>query len=65
MKELKKEVEDKFNKKLVPAEYPEPYNSKWNEIYAKKKWEANYGFDRENVKEFALFCLESGGFQIC
>lgn len=65
LEELKKEVEDKFNKKLVPAEYPEPYNSKWNEIYAKKKWEAHYGFDRENVKEFALFCLESGGFQIC
>ena len=25
----------------------------------------NYPFDVENVEEFALFCIESGGFEIC
>ena len=24
-----------------------------------------YPFDRENVMEFADFCLQSGGFEIC
>ena len=52
-------------KDLVPAKYPEPYNTQWNETYAKKDWNANYPFDRENIEDFAKFCLESGGFSIC
>jgi len=28
-------------------------------------WAASYPFDVENMKEFARFCLESGGFSIC
>ena len=29
------------------------------------KFFANYPFDKENVKRFATFCKESGGFEIC
>ena len=30
-----------------------------------KKFMASYPFARDNVKNFAKFCLESGGFEIC
>ena len=30
-----------------------------------KDAEYNYPFSEENVREFAIFCHESGGFQIC
>ena len=29
-----------------------------------ESWEKHYPFDIENVKEFAEFCIESGGFKI-
>ena len=50
---------------LVPANYPKPFRKEWEVTYAKKKWEADYPFDKENVKDFATFCLQSGGFEIC
>ena len=28
-------------------------------------WDKNYPFSEENVREFAEFCRESGGFSIC
>ena len=28
-------------------------------------WSANYPFDSENVMDFAEFCKQSGGFEIC
>jgi hypothetical protein len=28
-------------------------------------WDTHYPFDVENVKEFARFCRDSGGFRIC
>ena len=30
-----------------------------------KAWLTNYPFEVDNVKEFAEFCRESGGFRIC
>lgn len=30
-----------------------------------RPWECNYPFDEDNVREFAQFCAESGGFEIC
>lgn len=30
----------------------------------RKDWSTNYPFEVENVKEFAEFCLNSGGFEI-
>lgn len=31
----------------------------------KRPWQASYPFSVENVQEFAEFCINSGGFQIC
>lgn len=30
-----------------------------------RSWGSNYPFDIENVQNFAKFCMESGGFEIC
>ena len=47
----------------------EEHIKKRNEKLAKsdddKKFFANYPFKRDNVENFAKFCLESGGFEIC
>ncbi len=65
---ITKECKDKFPihaDKLVPANYPEPYKTQWDETYAKEDWAASYPFNAENVKNFAEFCQQSGGFTIC
>ena len=31
----------------------------------RENWMKHYPFDEENVKEFAEFCIDSGGFKIC
>ena len=31
----------------------------------KRPWDTNYPFDIGNVKEFAKFAAQSGGFTIC
>ena len=65
-KELRKIVERHTCKKdLVPNDYPEPFNSQWNDIQKLTNYEAHYPFSVENVKSFAKFCRESGGFEIC
>jgi len=65
-KELRKIVERHTGKKdLVPNDYPEPFNSQWNDIQKLTNYEAHYPFSVENVKDFARFCRESGGFEIC
>ena len=64
--ELKKIVIDKTGKKdIVPINYPEPFNSQWNDINKMTDWKAHYPFKEDNVKEFIMFCRESGGFEIC
>ena len=50
---------------IVPAHYPEPFKSRWHKEYTKKQWASDYPFDKGNVKDFAIFCLQSGGFEIC
>ena len=65
-KVLKQEVKDATGKdNIVPDNFPEPFLSKWNKLQEQKDWSANYPFDRENVEEFAEFCLASDGFNIC
>tara|TARA_B100000963_G_scaffold265735_1_gene233959 strand:- start:4900 stop:5505 length:606 start_codon:yes stop_codon:yes gene_type:complete len=49
---------------IVPRDYPEPHKTDWDNLQAQKKWEASYPFDINNVKEFAEFCEQSGGFEI-
>ena len=68
MDRITKECKDKFPihaDKLVPANYPEPYNTQWQEAYSKENWDASYPFSKENIKDFATFCMQSGGFEIC
>ena len=36
-----------------------------NKTGLKDDWAKSYPFDVENVENFAIFCLESGGFTIC
>jgi hypothetical protein len=50
---------------MVPANFPEPYKTQWDKAYADKSWDDSYPFNKENVENFAKFCLESGGFEIC
>ena len=70
--ELQKEMDKvtnkchkEHNKNLVPANYPEPYYSQWKELQGKHNWDGDYPFNADNVKGFAKFCQESGGFDIC
>lgn len=72
--EHNKEVQDKIDAlkeevkqlggDMAPKDYPERYKTRWDELQDCKKWEGNYPFDEENVKEFAEFCEQSGGFEI-
>ena len=61
---LKEEVKEKFGD-MVPANYPEEYKTRWDEIHSTKNWSSDYPFNKDNVENFAKFCLESGGFEIC
>ena len=63
--EIEKECKRKNGKDLVPANYPEPYKSKWTKIYKKKNWTSDYPFDKGNIEDFTKFCIQSGGFEIC
>lgn len=63
--ELKKRVKKETNKDLVPGHYPKKYKKEWDKIYAKTNWTGSYPFSAENVKKFAKFCQQSGGFEIC
>ena len=53
-----------FGSDLVPKDYPEPYKTRWDKLQEWKKWEANYPFSVDNVREFEIFCEQSGGFSI-
>lgn len=52
-------------KDLAPANFPKDIYKKWDETYQEKEWIENYPFSVDNVKEFADFCKDSGGFTIC
>lgn len=61
----KKVIKITGKKNIAPADYPEPYKTKWDKLYEEKDNHANYPFSEDNVKEFADFCKDSGGFTIC
>jgi hypothetical protein len=44
--------------------YKELYDDQIKELSKKDKFESSYPFEIDNVKRFALFCRESGGFTI-
>ena len=64
-KELMYKYVKEHGDNLVPANYPEPYYSQWSDAYNNKSWDDSYPFNKDNVENFAKFCIESGGFQIC
>ena len=57
-------VEQTGNKDIAPIDYPEDVKKLWDAIWKKKNWTANYPFSEDNVRDFANFCYQSGGFQI-
>ena len=65
MDRISDECKEKHGIFLVPAEFPEPYKTQLDDAYAKEDWTASYPFNADNVKVFATFCQQSGGFQIC
>ena len=63
--ELALEAERVTGKKdIAPASFPKDLRQKWDETYQEKEWIESYPFSVENVKEFADFCRDSGGFTI-
>ena len=70
-KEVRKEMdiisdacEKEHGEMIAPANYPEPYYSQWKKAYEKEDWTSSYPFYTNNVKDFAMFCQQSGGFEI-
>jgi len=49
---------------IAPVNYPEPYKQQWDDLWAQKSWAGSYPFSEKNVLQFALFCYQSGGFEI-
>ncbi len=54
----------RFEDSLSYPEYTEEDKKKWDDLYEKKIWGANYPFSVNNVAEFAEFCEDSRGFKI-
>ena len=50
---------------LAPAQFPPEYRKQWEDIYGERKIHSSYPFSVDNVREFANFCYQSGGFEIC
>jgi hypothetical protein len=61
----KKAIEKTGDKDIAPADYPKEFKEEWDRLWADKDWRDSYPFSVSNVKEFADFCKESGGFEIC
>jgi len=66
MDDINKEVnKNHVGNSIVPANYPEPYYTNWKTLQSQHDWDGDYPFDKDNIKNFAKFCKESGGFEIC
>lgn len=62
---LKKKVISKYKlKDPAPKDYPEDENKEWDEIQSREDYDSSYPFEVSNVREFAKFCRDSGGFSI-
>jgi hypothetical protein len=65
MQEFQEQMDKKYGRDIAPANYNADDYKIWNSIYSMKNWKASYPFNVDNVKEFAEFAEESGGFSIC
>ena len=52
------------DKNIVPLNFDKDDKLIWDKIWDKKMFNASYPFSVENVKNFADFCRNSGGFTI-
>ena len=60
-----KQVQTKMrNSNLAPKDFPKEDHKIWDKIYNKRNSDASYPFSVKNVKEFAEFCENCGGFTI-
>ena len=57
-------LQEKIGKDIAPNDYSKEDKKKWDDLYEKKIWGANYPFSVNNVAEFAEFCEDSRGFRI-
>ena len=57
-------LQEKIGKDIAPNDYSKEDKKKWDDLYEKKIWGANYPFSVNNVAEFAEFCEDSRGFKI-
>tara|TARA_R100001594_G_scaffold123799_1_gene160407 strand:- start:33175 stop:33786 length:612 start_codon:yes stop_codon:yes gene_type:complete len=55
----------KYHDNITPSEYSEKDKKKWDNIYYQRDWASSYPPSRDLIMEFAAFCEESGGFEIC
>ena len=65
LKEFQNEMSLKYGVGTPPKDYDKDDHKKWEEIYAKEDWAGSYPPSRKYIMEFAVFCQESGGFEIC
>lgn len=65
MDKFQKAMDKKHGKDIAPINYPKKDKEKWDAIYSKKDFNGGYPFKTDNVKQFAEFAEESGGFKIC
>ena len=57
-------LQEKIGTDIAPNDYSKEDKKKWDDLYEKKIWGANYPFSVNNVAEFAEFCEDSRGFKI-
>jgi hypothetical protein len=65
MDAFQKAMDKKYKTDIAPKDYPKADYDKWNAIYKKLDTSGNYPFNIDNVKQFAEFAEQSGGFTIC
>ena len=66
MNDIHKEVnKNNTANDIIPAKYPEPHYTNWKTLQSQHDWDGDYPFNPDNVKAFAKFCEQSGGFEIC
>ena len=50
---------------IIPMDYPEPYRATFEKLMDQEDRGGHYPFKADNVRDFAEFCHQSGGFEIC
>ena len=62
---INEEIKEKYTTYGVPKSSSGTRGLSHMPILEDERFSANYPFSQDNVENFAKFCLESGGFEIC